>query len=66
MTVGGILTFIFLSVVSLGALVLYLKSFYKVIRVFKGEVQFSFWTVIRVVGIFMPAIGVTMGFKNGD
>ena len=66
MTVGGILTFIFLTVVSLGALALYLKSFYKVIRVFKGELRLTFWTGIRIVGIFMPAIGITMGFKNGD
>ena len=66
MTVGGILTFIFIVLVSLGMLALYLKNLHKVYRVFKGEVKFTFWTAIRTVGIFMPAIGITMGFNNGD
>lgn len=66
MTVGGILTFIFVVVVSFAMLALYLKNLYKVYRVLKSEVKFTFWTAIRIVGIFMPAVGITMGFKNGD
>ena len=65
MTVGDILTAIFVVVVGLGMLALYLKNLYKVYRVYKGELEFSFWTIIRAIGIFVPAIGITMGFKNG-
>lgn len=54
------------AVVVAGAiLLLYLKSLFKVIRALQGRSEFSPMTLVRVVGIFIPVLGVLMGFVKG-
>ena len=50
----------------LGVVMLYARNLFKVIKTVQGDTQFSLRTILRVFGIFMPLLGVAMGFVNGS